>query len=255
MEEYPMAQRQVIKNEYDGHRKPSQRLERGQTALDFAYSDNASEVDAGIKETMKGLKLSILYMGIALYRINVASYYVDLGFRRFGEYIDHLVEDTGMSRANLYNWTYIGEAYVTHRADLERVGFNDDDGPTKLPYLSRALENHTKQQVYKNVINMSKREFAEWALASETAIQAPQFSYKNVGIKNDQVFAGEDPLVSFATNLSSDDRRYYERVILEAARARENNEIIRAYRFYDEAKARRFDRVYDRELKTVREKK
>lgn len=248
-----MAQQQVIKNEYDGPTKHPQKAKRGQIALDFAYSNNASEVDAGIKETMKGVKLSILYMGIALYRVNVAGYYMDLGFRRFGEYIDHLVEDTGMSRANLYNWTYIGEAYVTHRAELERIGFNDDDGPTKLPYLGRALENHTKQQVYKNIINMSKREFAEWALASKTAIQAQQ--YKNVGIKNDQVFAGEDPLVFFATNLSSDDRRYYERVILEAARARENNEIIRAYRFYDEAEARRFDRVYDRELKTLRQKK
>jgi hypothetical protein len=78
-------------------------------------------------------------MGIVLYRLNVAGLYIDLGFRKFGEYIDKLVEDTGMSRANLYNWVYIGEAFVTHRTELEKIGFSDDDGPTKLPYLDRAL--------------------------------------------------------------------------------------------------------------------
>jgi hypothetical protein len=102
-------------------------------------------------------------MGIALYRVDVSGLFIDLGFKKFGEYIDHLAEDTGMARTSLYNWEYIGEAYVKHRAELDKVGFNDDDGPTKLPYLSRALEHYPKRDVFKNIKDMSKREFEDWS--------------------------------------------------------------------------------------------
>jgi hypothetical protein len=58
-----------------------------------------------------------------------------------------------MNRSNLYNWEYIEKACITHRSDLERIGFSDDDGPTKLPYLARALE----KQVCKNLVSISNR--------------------------------------------------------------------------------------------------
>ena len=96
-------------------------------------------------------------MGIALYRIDESGYFMDLGFRKFGEYIDHLAEETGMARTSIYNWEYIGEAYVKHRSELERIGFADDDGPTKLPFLARALENHPKRDVFKAIKKYVKK--------------------------------------------------------------------------------------------------
>jgi hypothetical protein len=152
----------LIRNEYDGPLKKHRKLSGGQFSLDFAYSQDAQEIDAGIRETIRGVKLSIMAMGIALYRVDVAGLFIDLGFRKFGEYIDHLAEETGMARTSLYNWEYIGQAYITHRADLDRIGFSDDDGPTKLPFLPRALEHYTKREVFKNIKDMSKREFEEW---------------------------------------------------------------------------------------------
>jgi hypothetical protein len=242
----------TIKNEYDGPRKPRKQIEAGQFKLDFAYSDKPEEVDAGIRETIRGVKLSILTMGIALYRLNVAGLYIDLGFRKFGVYIDKLVEDTGMSRANLYNWVYIGEAFITHRADLEKIGFSDDDGPTKLPYLDRALTNYSKREVFKNLVSMSRRQFEEW---SRGIIQETKNNYTNVKINKGKVLAGGEPLAAFADGLYPEDRRYYEGVLRSAAEARENDEVIGVYRFYDESERRRFDRIYDRELKAMRSKK
>jgi hypothetical protein len=243
----------VIRNDYDGPRKPPKQIAAaGQFKLDFAYSDKPEEVDEGIRETIRGVKLSIMAMGIALYRLNIAGLYIDLGFRKFGEYIDGLVEDTGMSRANLYNWVYIGEAFVTHRAELEKIGFSDDDGPTKLPYLDRALNNHTKREVYKNLVSMSRRQFEEW---SKGAAEEADNYYTDVKVNNGRVFAGDEPLVAFSEGISPEDRRYYEGVLKTAVMARENNEVIGVYRFYDESERRRFDRVYDRELKAMRAKK
>jgi len=243
---------EVVQNIYDGHKKTVRRLEGGQFRLDFAYSTDPVEVDTGIRETIRGVKMSIMAMGIALYRVDVSGLFIDLGYNKFGEYIDKLAEDTGMARTSLYNWEYIGEAYITHRADLDRIGFSDDDGPTKLPFLQRALENHPKREVFKNIKNMSKREFDDW---SRGEASQKNKKYKTIRIKGTNIFAGKSKLVSFADNISPDERRYYETLLMEGAKAIEKNEFARVYCFYDEAEAMRFDRVYQRELKVLRAKK
>jgi len=241
----------AIQNQYDGQKRPKKKIESGQFSLDFAYSQDAVEVDSGIKETLRGVKLSIMAMGIALYRVDVSGLFIDLGFKRFGEYIDHLAKETGMSRTNLYNWEYIGEAYVKNRTELDKIGFSDDDGPTKLPYLGRALENYPKREVFKNIIEMSRREFEEWSRGQPKKTK----KYKSIRILGKDVLAGSKPLVTFAEGISPKDQRYYEGLIMEGAKAVKQNEYAKVYRFYDEAEARKFDRFYQRELKNLRTKK
>jgi hypothetical protein len=93
----------IIKNEYDGPKKPLKPIRAGDFKLDFAYSTDANEVDAGIRETIRGVKLSIMAMGIALYRVDCDGLFIELGFRKFGEYVDKLAEKTGMSRTTIYS--------------------------------------------------------------------------------------------------------------------------------------------------------
>jgi len=240
----------LIKNDYDGPKKP-RKITNAQYSIDFAYSQDAQEVDAGIRDTIRGVKLSIMAMGIALYRVDVSGLFIDLGFKKFGEYVDHLAEETGMSRTNIYNWEYIGEAYIKHRAELDKVGFSDDDGPTKLPFLSRALEYYPKRDVFKNIKDMSKRQFEDWSRGQPAKAK----KYKTVKVNKNGVFAGTKPLVSFADGVSPKDRRYYENLIVQAAIAAQNNNFAKLYYFYDEAEARSFDRYYQRELKALRAKK
>jgi hypothetical protein len=64
-----------------------------------------------------------------------------------------------------------------------------------------------------------------------------------------------EPIAAFADGLAPEDKRYYERWLLAAAQARENNEYLRGYTFYDEREANIFDKVYNRELKVLRRKK
>jgi hypothetical protein len=244
---------ETIQNEYSGPKKPARALAKaGEFQLDFAYSTDATAVDNGIKSAIRGVKISIMAMSIALYRIDVGGMFIDLGFKKFGEYIDHLAEATGMSRTNLYNWEYIGEAYITHRSDLDRIGFSDDDGPTKLPFLPRALEHFPKREVFKNIKDMSKREFEEWSRGILTVINK---KYRLVKVKGNRIFAGSAPLVTFVDGISPKDRRFYESLLLEGAQAVAKNEYAKVYRFYDENEARKFDRYYQRELKAIRSKK
>jgi hypothetical protein len=242
----------AIENIYDGPVKPPKKFEAKQFTLDFAYSENATELDTGIRETARGYNLSIMAMGIALYRIDVAGLFIDLGFKKFGEYIDKLAEDTGLNRSTLYHWEYVGNAYIKYRSDLERIGFSDEHGPTKLPLLARALENHSKQTVFKNLINMSFRQFDKWARGP---VQAIDYNYTNVKVKGDQVLVDDEPLVVFSDALKPEDRKYFQSWIVAAAEAKENNEYLRGYKFYDEKEANLFDKVYRRELKAIRTKK
>jgi hypothetical protein len=94
---------EVIPNQYDGPRKPEKRLPSGHFSLDYANSDDATEIDTGIRETIKGVRLSILAMGIGLAKIKAQGLYVDLGYRSNAKYLESLCEQTQMERSSLHN--------------------------------------------------------------------------------------------------------------------------------------------------------
>jgi hypothetical protein len=45
---------ETISNQYDGPRAPAKKLPSSHVALDYINSDNAAEIDAGIRDTIKG---------------------------------------------------------------------------------------------------------------------------------------------------------------------------------------------------------
>ncbi|MDR1352983.1 MAG: hypothetical protein LBK05_06845, partial [Treponema sp.] len=125
----------AIPNEYDGPRPPTKRMSSPGISLDYAASDNAAEIDAGIRESIKGLRLSILAMGLGLARLKARGLYIDLNYHSMNDYLESLCTDMKVERSTAHNWLYIGEAYIKYRKDLERIEFTDADGPTKLPYV------------------------------------------------------------------------------------------------------------------------
>jgi 3-dehydroquinate synthase class II len=142
---------EVIPNQYDGPRKPEKRLGGGSFSLDYANSDDAAEIDQGIRETVKGIRLSILAVGIGLAKIKARGLYIDLKHRNMAKYIESLCDEFAVNRGSLHNWLYIGEAFLKYRKELDKVGFSDEDGPTKLPYVDRALAIYRKEDVFRAV--------------------------------------------------------------------------------------------------------
>ena len=64
---------ELVSNQYDGTRAPAKRLSAGRVDLDYINSESAAEIDAGIRETIKGLRLSLLDMGLGLSRIKAKA--------------------------------------------------------------------------------------------------------------------------------------------------------------------------------------
>jgi hypothetical protein len=143
-----------------GNRK---KLGDGHFSLDYANSNDAGEIDKGIRETIKGIRLSILAMGIGLAKIKDRGLYIDLEYHSMAKYIESLCDEFQMDRSSLHNWLYIGEAYLKYRKELERVGFSDGDDPTKLHYVDRALAVYPKNDVFRTVKNMSVRQFINFS--------------------------------------------------------------------------------------------
>jgi len=72
----------TIQNEYDGALPPVKRLKSDKFELDYIYSDNASDIDKGIRDTIKGVRLSILAMGMGLAKLKAKGLFIDLKFHR-----------------------------------------------------------------------------------------------------------------------------------------------------------------------------
>jgi len=217
--------------------------------LDYAYSSMASVIDSGIRDTIKGIRLSILAMGIGLARIRENRLFMDLKFRSMNKYIEQLCAETRMERSSIFDWLSIGEAYLKYRNDLEEIGFNDSDGPSKLLYINRALETNQKQEVFSNIKSMSVREFKTF---SRTEADTEPGKEKKVTVRGSEVYIGNRQAITLNNELNKQVYSYFRKVILVAGKALEEGGVILPVRLRNMNEARRLERSIPSLIKKIR---
>ena len=215
--------------------------------MDYANSDNAKEIDAGIRETIQGVRLSILAMGMGLAKLKAKGLYIDLKFRSMNDYLESLCDEMQIERSTAHNWLYIGEAYIKYRRELDRIEFSDEDGPTKLPYVDRALEIHEKKEVFKKLKDSSVREIREFS-KGETAALKPS----KIKVVGNKLFIGKKQAVTFAPELDAKTRNYLADINVKAGEALEAGEVLYTTRLYDMNELRRFERGAEKLKKDMR---
>jgi len=242
---------ETIKNYYDGPLKAVQKIKATPIQLDYAYSNVATEIDLGIRETIKGIRLSILAMGIGLANIKEKGLYIDLNFRTMTKYVEQLCIETKMDRSSVFNWVKIGEAYLKYRNDLEKIGFNDNDGPTKLPYIERALISYRKNDVFKNIKDMSVREFKTF---SKGEPEGEDDKSKKITVRDNEVYIGRTLAIQISDKLDAKTSNYFKKIILIAGTAMQEGEVILPVRLYNTEEVRRFERAIGKLVKELRGK-
>jgi hypothetical protein len=238
---------EVIPNEYDGARPPAKKLLPSHVALDYINSDDAAEIDFGIRDTIKGVRLSILAMGMGLAKIKAKGLYIDLKYHSMMDYLENLCDDMQIDRSTVHYWLQIGEAYIKYRRDLERIEFTDADGPTKLPYVEDALEIHEKREVFKAVKEMSLRAFKEYS-KKEKANE----KLSKVRVIGNKLFIGKELAVSFSDKLDTKTKAYLANINVKAGEALEAGEVLYTTRLYDMDELRSFERGAERLKKDMR---
>ena len=133
--------------------------------MDLFNSDDPVEIDSFLREIIRGYRLSILAMGIGLAKIKSQGFFKKMGFRSMKAYMNNLAEGTAMDPHSFYTRLKIGEAYFKHKEELDKIGFSELTGPTKLPFLERALEAWDRDLVFTNLKEMSQRDFADFAVS------------------------------------------------------------------------------------------
>jgi hypothetical protein len=217
--------------------------------LDYVNSDDPVEIDKGIKETIKGVRLSIPAMGLGLAKIKSMSLYKQLNHSTMSMYIKHLCEETKMVRSSIYNWLYIGEAYIKYQNDLEMIDFNDKDGPTKLPYLKRALEIRQGQDVFEHIKHMSVREFIDY---SKGELDIPEIDIPKVTIRGNVVYIKGKRAIIINKNLGKKTTEYFMKVIHAACEAYKEGGVILPVRLRTLKEARKFNPIIDQEIEKMR---
>ena len=239
----------TTQNNYIGPVKPVTKMRSQAIELDYAYSNKAEEIDKGIKDTIKGIRLSILAMGIGLARIKENGLYTDLNFRSMNGYIEQLCSENKMDRSSMFNWLSIGEAYLRYQNDLKKIGFNDGDGPTKLAYIDRALEANKKQEVFKNIKNMSVREFKVFS-KGETEEEINKT--KKITARKNEIFIGNKQAVTLSAELDTKTFNYLKKIILVAGEALEEGEVILPIRLYDTEELKTVEKAVNKLVKDLR---
>ena len=237
----------TISNEYDGPRPPAKRITALNFNLDFANSDDAVEIDAGIRDSIKGVRLSILAMGLGLAKIKAKSLYIDLNSRSMNDYLEKLCDEMQIERSTAHNWLYIGEAFSKYRRELEKIGFSDSDGPTKLPYLPRALEIHEKRDVFRKIKEATLQEFKEYSRG-----EAAEPKTSKIRVVGNKIYVGKKLAVTFAPELDPKTTKYLTDINVKAGEALEAGEVLYTTRLYDMDELRRFDRRAERVKRDLR---
>ena len=239
--------REIIQNEYDGPRPPAKKHSNDKINLDYVNSDNAAEIDAGIRDTIKGVRLSILAMGMGLAKIKAKGLYIDLNFHSMMDYLEKLCDDMKIDRSTAHYWLQIGEAYIKYRRDLDRIEFTDEDGPTKLPYVEDALEIHEKREVFKAVKEMSLRAFKAYSKLEKADVKPAK-----IRVVGNNLYIGKKLAVTFAAELDNKTKSYFSKINIQAGEAIEAGEVLYVTRLYDMDELRKFERGADRLKKEMR---
>ena len=223
--------------------------------MGFTDTGEAADIDRGIRDAIMGIRSSILAMGVGLAKIKAQSLYKDLNYRSMFEYINHLCDDTKMYRGSIYNWLYIGEAFIKYRNELEQIGFSDGDGPSKLSYLERALESNQKQDVFDNVKNMSLREFVSFAKTKDETDISPVGDMPVVTTRGNNIYVDAKLAIIISKKLEKRTASYFKKVLRVACEALEKGEVIQPIRLHDRREAKRFAAAAERLKIRMRTKK
>ena len=214
-----------------------------QVSFDYVNSDDPAEIDNGIRDTIKGVRLSVLALGLGLSKIKSGCLFADLGFTNMTKYIEALSTDNKIDKSSIWNWLKIGEAFIKYKNDLETIGFSDSDCPTKLPYLERALAVREKGDVFDNIKTMSLREFIDFS-KGEPDKTHPDMPY--VIIKGNIVYINGTRAIILNRNLGRRTSAYFFRVIEVACEALEKGGLIVPIFVKTKKDARRFEWAAER---------
>lgn len=218
--------------------------------LDFVHSNNLEEIEAGIKETIRGVSWANLTLCLAFAKIDGEALYVQAGYKSYLQYLDQAEERVSMPRQTISDYKRMGETYLKYKADLQLSGFKEEGNLHKLRFLERALELHNPDEVFKRIANDSFRGFKDYAAGgspSERPDSRPVRQYiPEIHITPKRIMVDGRNILNFSRDLDERTREEltdYLKKIYEVRAAGNRPYVLNVY---DEQEAQAVERYLQR---------
>jgi len=217
---------------------------------------DVKKIDAQIRENISRMDPSKLETGLELVKIKADKNFKKLGYASMNAYIMRLARDKGKTKSIIYSWLYIGEAYQKHKDELEKIGFKESHGLSKLPGLEKALNRYEKSEVMEKIKSMAVRDFLRFAKGNlKQAIQdLSQGRRKKTGNKG-KVFMGDELAVIINHKIKGLPFDYLVRVNELAAEAIHKGEKIFYLSVKDMDEYERFEGEFIRLIDRLRKRR
>ena len=208
----------------------------GDISLDYLNSSDPVELDRGIRDTIMGVELSNLAIGLALVRIKSEGHLKALGYKSMNSYINSLSEESKKDRSSIYGWLVMGRTYNKYKTELEEIGFNGKDGPSKLCLLERALAAGKREEVFDNLLKMPYRDFRDYAKTGRQKPLNPPF----FEIRGNAAFLEGEQVITVSKKLGSQRTKMIMDTFYVVGRALERKGHVVAVHLRNAKEARRF---------------
>ena len=198
-------------------------------SLDFVHDDDLEKIEVGIKETQKGIDTANLAIALAIVRIDRESLYAQAGFKSATEYFREADIRLNMPKQTVSVYRKIGQAYLEYKEQLKKNGFEEEGNLYKLIYLDRALENHTQEEVFKNINSISLRKFKDFAYSSNESMRmdSPKniesFTDYSVSVTKRGVKVDDTYIVEYSDGIDDSLRKDVSKAVKEAFRLHQSN--------------------------------
>ena len=209
--------------------------------LDYLHSDSIEEIEAGIRETVKGVEIAILTAGLALAKIFKNGLYINAGFQFFKDYLEHAESRLRMPKQTASNYIQIAEAWIKYHELLKKHRFRLNGNITKLRILPIAIERHG-EDVLKEINDLSYREFRRRFAGSESERFEPM-TVSNFRVSGGKIAVNGVQVAELSPEIDPSTRKeisgYFRRVF--DIKARGNTPLV--VDLYDENEARVIERL------------
>lgn len=135
--------------------------------LDYLRSDTIEEIEAGIRETVKGVEVAILTAGLALAKIAKNGLYIEAGFKSLSDYLEHAESRLRMPKQTASDYIKIADTWIQYYELLKKYRFQLEGNITKLRILPLVLERYGEEAL-KEINELSYREFRRRFAVTET---------------------------------------------------------------------------------------
>jgi hypothetical protein len=217
-------------------------------SLDYLHSEVIEDIEAGIRETVKGVEVAIITAGLALAKIAKTGLYIDAGFRSLSDYLEHSDSRLRMPKQTASDYIKIAETWVRYYDLLKKHRFQLEGNITKLRILPMVIDRYGEDALAE-INDLSYREFRQRYSVSDAETTDP-VDVSDFRVAGGRIQVNGVQVAELSPELDSGTRKELSGIFRKVFDIKSRGNMPLVVDVYDEKEARAIDRMIKRYRQT-----